>query len=55
MIKKETGDRITVVIDATNVKKLRNIQAKMIPQSTKSVSFSRVLNLVLVEGLKVVK
>jgi len=46
------GDRITVVIDDANVKKLRNIQAKMITTSPKSVSFSRVLNLVVGEGLK---
>jgi len=46
------SDRITVVIDTANVRKLRNIQAKMITTSPKSVSFSRVLNLVVVEGLK---
>jgi len=46
------SDRITVVIDDANVKKLRNIQAKMITNSPKAVSFSRVLNLVVSEGLK---
>ncbi len=46
------SDRITVVIDTVNVRKLRNLQAKMITSSPKSVSFSRVLNLVVNEGLK---
>ncbi len=34
------SDRITVVIDTANVRKLRNIQAKMITTSPKSISFS---------------
>ena len=46
------GDRITVVIDERNVKKLRKIQGKLITESPRSVSLSRVLNLVLTEGLK---
>jgi len=46
------GDRITIVLDSTNAEKLRNIQAKMIRSSSKSVSFSHVLNLVVNEGLK---
>jgi hypothetical protein len=46
------GDRITVVLESQNTERLRNIQAKMIRTSTKSVSFSHVLNLVLNEGLK---
>ncbi len=46
------GDRITVVLNSTNVEKLRNIQAKMIRISPKSISFSHVLNLVVSEGLK---
>jgi len=46
------GDRITVVLNSTNVEKLRNIQAKMIKTSPKSISFSHVLNLVVNEGLK---
>ncbi|MEK6866178.1 MAG: hypothetical protein AABX46_01900 [Thermoproteota archaeon] len=44
--------RITIVLDSSNAGKLRNIQAKMIKTTSKSVSFSHVLNLVLVEGLK---
>ncbi len=46
------GDRITVVLESGNVEKLRSIQAKMIRTSTKSISFSHVLNLVVSEGLK---
>jgi hypothetical protein len=46
------GDRITVVLDSANVEKLRNIQARMIKTSPKSISFSHVLNLVVIEGLK---
>ena len=46
------GDRITVVFESQNAERLRNIQAKMIRTSTKSVSFSHVVNLVVNEGLK---
>lgn len=46
------GIRITVVLDEANLEKLRGLQAKMIKTSTKSVSFSRVINQVLGEGLK---
>ncbi|MFB5632265.1 MAG: hypothetical protein ACE5Q9_02940 [Nitrosopumilus sp.] len=46
------GDRITVVLKTEHAEKLRDIQAKMIRTSSKSVSFSHVLNLVLGEGLK---
>ena len=46
------GIRVTVVIDENNVEKLRNIQAKMIKNSTKSISFSHVLNRVVEDGLK---
>jgi len=46
------GDRITIVLNSSNVEKLRNIQAKMIRNSPKSISFSHVLNLVVSEGLK---
>ena len=44
--------RVTVVMDEANLEKLRGIQAKMIKSSAKSVSFSRVINQVLGEGLK---
>ena len=46
------GVRVTVVLDESNLEKLRGIQAKMIKTSTKSVSFSHVLNQVVGEGLK---
>lgn len=46
------GIRVTVVLDSANVEKLRTIQAKLLRTSTKSVSFSFVLNRVVEEGLK---
>ena len=46
------GIRVTVVLDENNIEKLRGIQGKMIKSSTKSVSFSKVLNRVLDDGLK---
>lgn len=46
------GMRVTVVLNDGNIEKLRGIQAKMIRSSTKSVSFSNVLNQVVEEGLK---
>jgi len=44
--------RITVVLDDEIVKKLRHRQAKMINKSSKSVSFSRVINEELRKALK---
>ena len=46
------GIRVTVVIDETNAERLRNIQAKLIKSSNKSISFSYVLNRVVEDGLK---
>jgi len=46
------GSRVTIVLDDINAEKLRNLQAKMIKSSSKSVSFSHVLNIVLEDGLK---
>ena len=46
------GSRVTVVLDDSNIEKLRGIQAKMLRSSTKSVSFSFVLNRVVEEGLR---
>ena len=46
------GIRVTVVLDQSNVEKLRGIQAKLLRGSTKSVSFSFVLNRVVEEGVK---
>ena len=44
--------RITIMLEDDLVKKLHEIQAKKIKQSTKSVSFSRVVNEALRKGLK---
>ena len=44
--------RTTVMIDDDLVKKLRERQAKLIKESTNSVSFSKVLNEVIRKGLK---
>ncbi len=46
------GQRITIVLDDDLVKKLREKQAKLIKESTKSVSFSRVVNETLRKGIK---
>ena len=46
------GIRVTVVLDESNVEKVRIIQAKLLQGSTKSVSFSYVLNRVVENGLK---
>lgn len=46
------GKRITVMIDDDLDKKIRQVQAKMIQNESKSVSFSRVLNIFLEKGLK---
>jgi hypothetical protein len=46
------GIRVTVVLLESNIEKLRAIQAKLIKNSTKSVSFSNVLNQVVEEGLR---
>ncbi len=44
--------RVTIMIDDDLVKKLRDKQAKLIKESTKSVSFSRVVNETLRKGIK---
>ncbi len=46
------ANRITIMLDDDLVKKLHEIQAKQIKQSTKSISFSHVMNEVLRKGLK---
>ena len=46
------GRRITVVLDESNLEKVRIIQAKLLRGSIKSVSFSYVLNRVIENGLK---
>ena len=45
-------NRITIVLDDDNIKKLRILQAKKIRESDKSVSFSRVINDVLRKKLR---
>ncbi len=44
--------RITVVLSDSTVKKVREIQAKLIPTVDYSVSFSSVVEQLLVEALK---
>ncbi|MDH3618766.1 MAG: hypothetical protein OEM89_08585 [Nitrosopumilus sp.] len=46
------GKRITVVLDDDLVKKLHDIQAKLIKETTQSVSFSSVLNETIRKNLK---
>jgi len=52
VVYRNMGIRVTVVLLESNVEKLRGIQAKLIKNSTKSVSFSNVLNQVVEEGLR---
>ena len=44
--------RITIMLDDDLLKKLHEIQSKQIKKSKKSVSLSRVLNVVARKGLK---
>ena len=44
--------RVTIVIDEDLDKKLRSLQAKEITKTTKSVSFSQIINGVLRKNLK---
>jgi hypothetical protein len=46
------GKRITIVLDEDLIKKLHEIQAKQIKESTKSVSLSGVISETLKKGLK---
>lgn len=43
---------VTVVIDDEIVKKLRALQAKKIKSSMKTISFSKIVNEILRQGLK---
>ena len=47
-----SSQRITIMLDSEISTKLRTIQSKMIRSSDKSVSFSKVINDILEEGLK---
>lgn len=46
------AERVTIMLDDDLVKKLHEIQAKRIKESTKSVSFSAVLNETLRKKIK---
>ena len=46
------ANRITIMLDDDLLKKLHEIQAKQIKESTKSVSFSAVLNETLRNSIK---
>ena len=46
------GKRITVVLDDDLIKKLHEIQAKLIRESEKSISFSHVLNVQIRNTIK---
>jgi len=44
--------RITIILDETTIKKLRERQAKLIKESVESVSFSKVVNEALRQQFK---
>ncbi len=44
--------RVTIVLDAYLESTIRNLQAKKISETNKSVSFSNIINEVLKRGLK---
>ena len=46
------GNRITIVLDDDLTKKLHDIQAKLIKESSSSINFSAVLNDTIRTGLK---
>ena len=46
------GIRVTVILDNSNLEKLRGIQAKLLRGSLEHVSLSSVLNRIVEEGLK---
>jgi hypothetical protein len=47
------GKRITITIDENVISQIREIQASRITSSVRSVSFSRVVNQILKDALKV--
>ena len=51
-IKKMMSKRITIMIDENLDKKLRILQAKEITKTTKSVSYSQIMNDILRIGMK---
>ena len=46
------GKRVTIVLEDELIKKLHEIQARQIKESTGAVSFSEVINETLKKGLK---
>ena len=44
------AERITIMLNSDIAKKLRNLQAKKVKESTSSVSFSKIINEVLEKG-----
>ena len=50
--KTENGLRITIVLEDKHIKPLRDLQSKIILDSSKSVSFSRIINKMIQIGLK---
>jgi len=46
------GKRVTIVLDDDLVKKLHEKQAKLIKETTKSVSFSSVINQTIRKSIK---
>jgi len=44
--------RVTITLDETLVSKIRALQAKKISETKKSVSFSKIIEEVLKQGLK---
>ncbi len=47
-----TTKRITIILDDDLVKKLYDIQAELIKESSNGVSFSRIMNYILHESLE---
>ncbi|MCA9811363.1 MAG: hypothetical protein KC483_00680 [Nitrosarchaeum sp.] len=46
------AERITIMLDSEIAKKLRNLQAKKLKETSSSVSFSKIVNEILEKGLK---
>lgn len=46
------SNRVTIVLDDNILKKLHDKQAKLIKETSKSVSFSRVVSETLYKGIK---
>ncbi len=44
--------RVTITLDLRLESKIRNLQAKKISESNKAISFSKIINEILKQGLK---